>query len=475
MARDFRFPRPWLLVGIVLLVGGLLALLVWLAVGKARPTPLPPTPVPIPSPISPDMAAVAPMPAAEISLALPGAFRYEVTLRLVGPADMPPTVITGQYRDGNWLQAAHSGTQLAEESIVAGDPQAGPAQTGQARHSFTRPAGATVWTRWPGVGFDAAYGLTSPFAVLRLFPLADDKTPAVLEPVPGAPEATFRTQVVVSAANVKRLLAASIAELTPDAETRAVLEMQVALLAVQQTITYWVGEDGRIYRAAATLLATDETGQPAPWLEITWRFWGYDDPSIAIVPPSDYLDAPGLAIAGEPQPTPRPPRTATADGNLVVRVFSAPGVPAEDLAVTVYPAGEARQPLDWRNEHVARFTLLPGRYDVLVQMDYAEEWLRDVTIATGTTATRDVVFDFGVLELTVTREGVTIPVEIVIYPSGDRQNWVDWRSDNPTLFRLRAGTYDVEIAYADYTAKQTVTGLVVRPGEATREAVELKP
>ncbi|PKO22392.1 MAG: hypothetical protein CVU38_09680 [Chloroflexi bacterium HGW-Chloroflexi-1] len=477
------------------LIGGLLFLLVWQAAGCAsKPTPTP-TPTPAPAATAfPSLAAEAPAiagatpkvtieaeptrdrsastaqaPAPEISLALPTAFHYEVKLRPVGASDASITVITGQYRADAWSQAARVGIDgtakpgdtLAEESIVV------------AGASYTRPIGAATWTRWPGVGFDAAYGLTSPFTALRLYSVAEARTAAVLDPAPGAPEATFRIQTVVSAAGVAGLLVAGVAELAPDAESRAALEAQVAPLALQQTITYWVGEDGRIYRAAATLLATDESGQPAAWLEVIWRFWAYDDPGIAIAPPADFRDAPGPLTTSQPLPTAQPPETPGEGNNLIVRVFSSPGVPADNLAVTVYPAGEARQPVDWRSESEARFKLPPGSYDVLVQMDYAQEWLRRIEVTAGEVIVRDVVFDFGTLVISVSQGGVAISVDIVTYPAGDRQNWVDWRSDNPATIRLRAGTYDVEIAYADYTARQTVTGLVVRAGEVVERVVEV--
>jgi hypothetical protein len=400
---------------------------------------------------------------------LPEAFRYEVKLQPAGSSPAPEAFIAGRCRAGAWQQ--QESTAAGGRSVMAPTQESIVVEGA----TYTRPAGETTWTRWPGVGFDAAYGLTSPFTVLRLYKLADETVRGGLSQAPGAPEATFRIQAAFSAETVARLLEAGAAALAADDQARAALAAQVAPLATPQTITYWVGADGRIYRAAATILAADAQGQPAPWLEAVWRFWAYDDPGIVIAPPAEYREAPGPGVTGEPLPTalPQPP---LAEGvNLAVRVFQSPGVPAQDLSVTVYPAGRTRQPLDWRSQADAQFTLPPGRYDVLVQMDYAQEWLRGVTVTAGKLVNREVVFDFGSLELTVIREGKTIAVDIVTYPAGSRQNWVDWRSDNPATIRLRAGTYDVEIAYADYTATETVKGLVVRAGETTKKVVELKP
>jgi hypothetical protein len=280
----------------------------------------------------------------------------------------------------------------------------------------------------------------------------------------------LRVQAVIAAATVKRLLAAGIAAVVRDGPGRTALEAQVAPLTVGQTITCWRGEDNRIYRATATLLAADPAGQPQPWLEATWRFWAYDDPAIAIAAPTDFQDAVSSFATRLAPAAPASP----GDVNLVVRVFESPGVPAEELAVTIFPIN-SRQLLDWRKEAEARFKLPPGRYDVLVQMDYAEEWLRGVEVTARQIVTREVVFDFGALKLTVTQEGKLIPADIVTYPAGDRQNWVDWRSDNPATIRLRAGIYDVELAYANYRKKQTVTGVVVKAGEMTEKVVEVEP
>jgi len=402
-------------------------------------------------------------------LALPPAFRYEVILQPVESATAAHAIITGQYREGEWAQIARTvtaadagGSPRGEELIVAGDA------------SYTRPVGETAWTRWPGVGFEAAYGLASPFTVLRLYPLAEQRTRGVLAPAAGAPEPTLRSQAVIPPAAIARVFAAAAATLAPDAASQAALQTQAAPMAVQQTITYWATAEGRVYRATATLLAADQADQPAAWLEATWRFWGYDDPTIAIAAPSASQEAPGPA-ASQPQPTASPAPRASGPAELTVRVYASPGVLATDLAVTVYPAGETRQPLDWRRQAEARFSLPPGRYDVLVQMDYAQEWLQGIEVGAGQSAARDVAFDFGLLHLTAVRNGRPVAVDIVTYPAGDRHNWVDWRSDNPASIRLRAGVYDAEIAYADYTRRQVVRGLEVRAGATTTRTIELGP
>ncbi len=398
---------------------------------------------------------------------LPPAFHYEVLLRPANSPTGPDTEIRGIYHAGSWQQSAHTRT--------ASEGDAAPAQEmiGFNGVTYTRPSGDPDWTRWPGTSFDAGYGMTSPFTVLRLYAVADQKARGETVTLPGVPETTIRTQVAIAGSTVKNLLAAGAAALAADAEARATLIQQLAPLAVPQTITYWVGNSGRIYQAAATLVTADPSGQPSPWMQVTWRFWGYDDPAIAVAAPMRYRDAPGPNAAGQAQPAARATEAGLTDGTLAVSVYASPGVPAENLAVTVYPAGDTRQPIDWRNDAKAWFSLPPGRYDVLVQTDYAQEWLRGLEVKAGAQSAREVTFDFGTLKLIVQRDGKPVAADIVTYPAGNRQNWVDWRSDNPAVIRLRAGAYDVEIAYDNYKSHQTVTGLQVKAGETTAQTINV--
>jgi hypothetical protein len=460
--------------GILGRLGIVLFLLVALALGPVGCVPVPSsqeeaaTSVPSTVPDTTPVRASTSAPVAD--LALPDSFRYAVDIRPVDAPEAATTHISGEYRTGDWSQTTRLDdppgglSSKVEESVVVGGT------------SYSRPAGETAWTRWPSLGFDASYGLISPFTVLRLYPLADQRTDPVSSVIAGAPEATFSVQTSISPEPVKKLLSAGISAIAADEQTRSALEAQVAPLGAPQTITYWVGEGGRVYRATATLQAVDETGQPAPWLEATWRFWGYGDPAIAIQAPAEFQDA---SASGPPDQTAQETAvtsTPGASGNLVVRVFSAPGVPAKRLGVTVYPSGQTSEPLDWRTDPAAQFSLPAGIYDILVQMDYAQEWLRKVPVAAGETTARDVVFDFGVLEIAAVRDGAPAPVEMVVYPAGDRENWVDWRSENPATIPLRAGKYDVEIvAPGEDGVKRMLQGVVIRPGEARKEAVELSP
>ena len=180
-------------------------------------------------------------------------------------------------------------------------------------------------------------------------------------------------------------------------ETQTSLVAGISSMAITQTITYWVGESGRIYRAAATLVATTATGEPAPWAEVVWHFWDWGNEQIAVTAPAAAGVVFNSTPATEPQPAPAATRAVTGTFDLAVHVFASPGAGASDAAVTVYVAGDAAQPLAWQSDPEARFDLPAGTYDVRVQSGYAEEWLQGVAVTPGTETSQDVTFDFGTL------------------------------------------------------------------------------
>ena len=230
----------------------ILLCLLWLAGCTAHPVPVPklgPTSEPMAAAVGAPTGAPTAAPLIEQDpLALPAAFRYEVTVRPAGMPDEPATVITGQYRDGAWSQSARRGEDAAEDLIVARAGPSGPLW------SYTRLAGETTWTRWPGEGFDAGYGLASPFSALRLYPLADERAPGEADSLQGVAESVTKAQAVFTADTVQRLLRAGAFAVAIDPEERSALEAQLTPLYVPQTVTYWAGAEGRVHQAAATLL-----------------------------------------------------------------------------------------------------------------------------------------------------------------------------------------------------------------------------
>ncbi|MCX7706480.1 MAG: hypothetical protein N2204_00540 [Anaerolineae bacterium] len=437
----------------------LMLLLVASACSDGPTLVLTPTPEALPSP---------PAPVSDDILTLPTAFHYEMTLRPADSTDEPPTVIAGVYRDGTLAQTTRLGDAAAEELTIAADPVDGVFR------SFTRAAGQDRWTRWPGVGFDAFYGLASPFSPLRLHRFVSaQNVPTEPEALPDAPTAVFKTQVVFSPQVIEQLLKAGAEVVATTPEAHEALMLQLAPLVMPQTITYWAGEDNRVYRAAATLQTSDAAGRAVPWLEATWRYWGYDDPAIAIATPGDFEDAAGLSPEPAGQAATAAEETSLApDTTLRVRVFANPGQPATDVQVIVYPAGK-KQTLATQRSADAQFALPAGLYDVFVQAGAAWKWLRSVAVSADGVSSHDVLFDFGTLKLTVTHEGVTPQVDIVIYPAGQPQEWLDWRTENPTALRLPAGLYDVEVALPDLSATRRVTGIEIKPGGTTEITIAL--
>lgn len=425
-------------------------------------------PVLAPTPTPEEVPSLS-APAADDILRIPAAFHYEMTLRPAEAGAEALTVITGAYRDGSLAQTAQQGGATEEELIIAADPADGVFR------SFTRAVGADRWTRWPGVGFDACYGLASPFSPLRLYPFVNaQSTPAERDPLPHAPAETFRAQIVFSPEIVERLLNAGVAALTSEAEAREALTLQLAPLFVPQTITFWTAADGQVYQAAATLMTSDLAGRAVPWLEVTWRYWGYGDPAIAIVAPTAFEDVTELALPPMAEAsTPAGGTSLAPDTTLRVRVFANPGIPATDVQVIVYPAGK-KQTLATQRSADAQFALPAGVYDVFAQAETAWKWLRDVAVSADVVSSHDVLFDFGGLTLTVTQHSATPQVDIVIYPAGERQEWLAWRTENPTTVRLPAGLYDVEVALPDLSATRRVTGIEVKPGQTAEVTIALE-
>ena len=422
-------------------------------------------PTATPAELSPSAtAAVDPL------LQLPAAFHYEVRLQPAEAGEEAATIITGAYRDGALTQTARQADGTAEELIIAAGPADG------AFRSFTRPADQERWARWPGVGFDAVYGLASPFSPLRLYPLVlAQVAPAEPDLLLHAPVETFRAQVVFSPEIIERFLKAGVAAVTSDAEEQEALALQLAPLLVPQTFTYWTSEDGRVYQAAATLLTADLAGRPAPWLAVVWRYWGYDDPAIAVAAPtafddvSELVSPPGATAAA---PAAGDEAALAPDTTLRVRVFANPGRYATDTQVIVYPAGK-KQAQATQLSADAQFALPPGVYDVFVQAEAAWTWLRDVVVSPEALSSHDVLFDFGTLTLVVTHQGATPQVDIVVYPAGQRQEWLAWRTENPTTLHLPAGPYDVEVALPDLSATKRVSGIEVKASQTTEVTIAL--
>jgi hypothetical protein len=416
---------------------------------------------------------VVPAPALSASpdlLALPAAFRYEVTLRPM-QADAPTTMITGQYRDGAWAQRSRTGDQPGDELVVVRDPATNRLNT------YTRATGDAGWTKWPGVTFDAAYGLASPFTVLRLRPLATRSATTGSSAEPGAtPDADVRdgevkTQALFSTEVVQRVLTAGVLAAASSDETRAALEAQVAPFIVPQTVTYRTGSSDRVLAAAGTLLSLGPDNQPAPWVEFTASYSSYDDPAIVIAAPANATDI--GAVAGS-DAVAEQASDVQPGVNLRVRVFASAGVPATDSVVTAYPAGKKTAAAEKLGPD-AQFALKPGTYDVLVKSGGAEQWLKGVAVAKNALASNDVLFDFAELTVTVKLNAAAVAVDVVVYPAGEKTSFAGFASNNPAKFRLPVGLYDVEVATQDGQAVKRVTDVAVRSGLETSLDMDLAP
>lgn len=427
--------------------------------------PAPATGLPAPQPGGGTMVPAPALAPRAGLLDLPVAFRYQVTLRPV-QADAPATVISGQYRDGAWAQSSQTGDQPPGELVVARDPAT------NRFNSYTRAAGDATWTRWPGVTFDAAYGLASPFTVLRLRPLATRSAtpePAGAGAEPAAQPGETRTQALFSTEAVQSVLTAGVIAVAGDEDMRMALEQQVAPFFLPQTITYWTDASGQVVRAAATLLSLGPANQPEPWVEFTATYSAYADPAIAVALPAAAIDIGDVAgrdaIAGQAS-------EVQPGANLRVRVFATAGVPAADSVVTAYPAGK-KSAAGEKLGPDAQFTLKPGVYDILVRSGGAQQWLKEVAVTKDAVTSNDVLFDFAQLTVTVLLNGAAPAVDVVVYPAGETKEFAGFASDNPSVFRLPEGVYDVEAATQDGQARKRIEGVQVRGGLETTLEMEL--
>lgn len=454
-------------VGLIFLALALAALLSACAGQLPRVIPAGETPLAAGQTPGAPVTAALPAPDADL-LALPAAFRYQMVLRPAGQPDAAATFISGQYRDGAWQQTSRAGAgpdQVDEELIVARDAQ------DAALRSYTRAITDTMWTRWPGVTFDAAYGLASPFTVLRLRPLATQT--AAAEGNANGPSGTTRTQAVFSVDVTRRLLTAGVAAVAANAESRAALENQIAGQFAPQTLHYWIDAQGRIVQAAGTLLTLGADGQPAPWLEMTVAYSGYNDPAIAVVAPAEASVIEDVAVTAPADAAAAAVETDPAAGvTLRIRVFATAGQPATDAIVTVYPKGK-KNVVDEKLGADAQFSLKPGQYDVLARAGGAELWLKDVAVTEGAVASNDMLFDFARLTVAVLLDGATPNVDVVVYPAGEQVRFAGFATANPARFLLPAGLYDVEVATTDGSARQRVTGVEVRGGLETTQTIDL--
>ncbi|MCU0508143.1 MAG: hypothetical protein MUC34_07060 [Anaerolineae bacterium] len=403
-------------------------------------------------------------------LALPSAFRYQVVLRYPG-SDTPPTLIVGQYRDGQWQQSARASTggELAadEELVVARDPKDG------ALRSFSRAQTDSVWTRWPGIPSDRAYGLSSPFTLLRLRPLAAETATPEGSDAGAGPAGTTKTRAFFPEDTVKRLLIAGFSAVTSDPEALASLESVFAAQAAPQTLTYWTDAQGRVAQAVGTLLVKGPDGQPMPLAEVTASYTAYDDPSIQVTAPAEAYDINELVAAPDDVgPRPELETDPAAGVTLRVRVFATAGQPAGEAIVTVYQKNK-KTVVDEKLGADAQFKLKPGQYDVLARAGGAEQWLKDVAVTEGAITSNDVLFDFAPLTVNVTLGGAAPPVDVVVYPAGERVRFAGFATANPARFLLPAGLYDVEVGAIDGSARKRVDGVEVRGGLETTQTIDL--
>ena len=169
---------------------------------------------------------------------------------------------------------------------------------------------------------------------------------------------------------------------------------------------------------------------------------------------------------------------AIADGELV------------DVMARVYRAGTSEE-LPGGRTYASPETnprLIPleaGTYDVVVQAIAFEgnisQRFEGVVIPPGETVEKVVDFSTGELAVGVTRNGELSDATVNIYVAGTSENVEGGRtyvseSSNPAVYRLTAGTYDVEVRSVEIAGDQRhrFEGVVVEPGGRAERSHEFK-
>jgi len=175
-----------------------------------------------------------------------------------------------------------------------------------------------------------------------------------------------------------------------------------------------------------------------------------------------------VAVSAEALPGARLAVQALADGDLV------------DVVVRVYRA-DTREEIPGGRTYTSpetnpRVIPLPGgAYDVDIQAVAFKGNIRQrfegVSVAEGDTTHLVVDFSTGELAVGVTRNGALSDATVNVFAAGTNEQIAGSRSyntetSNPAVFRLTAGTYDVEIRSVEISGDQRhrFEGLVVEPG-----------
>lgn len=135
--------------------------------------------------------------------------------------------------------------------------------------------------------------------------------------------------------------------------------------------------------------------------------------------------------------------------------------------VAAFPAGAAAGPAAVEGETFEDLLLLAGAYDVRVELQGRERWLRGVELEAGDYETRTVVEPVGYLRIEVVdQDGEPLDADVWVYgPASGHEPVALGRSDRPIT--VLPGRYDVAVRWAG--SRDYSSGLAVLENQTTVE------
>jgi Ca-activated chloride channel homolog len=167
-------------------------------------------------------------------------------------------------------------------------------------------------------------------------------------------------------------------------------------------------------------------------------------------------------------------------GSLSVEVIA--NGKKETASLYVYPVGQDRSTItgDTSRDNPKTFVLNPGVYDLEVvykkSRPETKRTIRDIKIEAGQSVERRVEFGEGKLSIEVLVNGEKGSAGFSIYEAGtnNRVATGDSSRDNPRVFALNPGTYDLQVIYkgSKPESKRSLTGIVIEAGKSVEKRVE---
>jgi len=185
-------------------------------------------------------------------------------------------------------------------------------------------------------------------------------------------------------------------------------------------------------------------------------------------------------------PTTEPPVPTRNEGELDVTVYrNIDGYQTVGAQIEVFAIDQRQSPIATSSQNPASFTLAPSAYDVVAKYRHdvhgqMERTERKVIVELGKKTEVSISFNLGEVELTALRNlGGDLAVGTIfeVYPTVQHEQPLIKIAENPAIFSLTEGTYDILVVYphgADWPPPIWVEGLTVAEGQTVTSTVSLK-